>query len=199
MDKDEWVVGLLKQGTEEAFKYIYDQYYVLLCHIAHEYVQDRFLAETLVSDVIFHLWEVHDTLDIKTSLRNYLLRSVRNRSLDYLRSKHEKTEVAVSSCWEGEDVSFPYLIDEQSPLGVLLEKELETEINQVLQHLPPETRIVFRKSRFEKKKHAEIAQELGISVSTVKYHIKNALAKLTVALENYLVTWLVFFLLFSEK
>jgi len=34
---------------------------------------------------------------------------------------------------------------------------------------------VFELSRYEGKKYSEIAQELGISVNTVKYHIKNAI------------------------
>jgi RNA polymerase ECF-type sigma factor len=34
---------------------------------------------------------------------------------------------------------------------------------------------VFELSRYEGKKYSEIAQELGISVNMVKYHIKNAI------------------------
>jgi len=36
-------------------------------------------------------------------------------------------------------------------------------------------RQVFELSRYEGKKYSEIAQELGISVNMVKYHIKNAI------------------------
>ena len=39
------------------------------------------------------------------------------------------------------------------------------------------------------KKYAEIAAELGISVNTVKYHMKNALAYLHKRLEDY-VKWI---------
>ena len=49
-----------------------------------------------------------------------------------------------------------------------------------------ECRTVFKKSRFEQKKYEEIALELGISINTVKYHIKNALALLQKRLDNYL-------------
>ena len=37
------------------------------------------------------------------------------------------------------------------------------------------THLVFEKSRFEEKKYEEISQELGISINTVKYHIKLSL------------------------
>ena len=52
--------------------------------------------------------------------------------------------------------------------------------------LPEECRRVFKKSRFEQKKYEEIAEELNISVNTVKYHIKNALAYINSHLSDYL-------------
>ena len=91
------IIEQLKRGNEEAYKYLYRHHYALLCHIAREYVGDDFLAETLVGDVVFHLWEVHETLDIQVSLRSYLVRAVRNHCMDYLSSKKERTEVAFSA------------------------------------------------------------------------------------------------------
>lgn len=55
---------------------------------------------------------------------------------------------------------------------MLLEQELEDELKRSIDELPLECRRVFYKSRFEQKKYEEIAEELGISVNTVKYHIK---------------------------
>ena len=49
------IVEQLKNGNEDAYKYIYDYHYVLLCHIANQYLNDNFLSETIVGDVIFHL------------------------------------------------------------------------------------------------------------------------------------------------
>jgi len=46
---------------------------------------------------------------------------------------------------------------------------------------------VFELSRYEGKKYSEIAQELGISVNTVKYHIKNAIKILSARLSINMV------------
>lgn len=51
----------------------------------------------------------------------------------------------------------------------------------------------FEKSRFEEKKYEEISQELGISINTVKYHIKNALSFLQTELSKYLIVLILFF------
>lgn len=188
------IIEQLKQGDEQSYKYLYDYHYVFLCHIAYGYVQDHFIAETIVGDTIFHLWEIRDSLDITISIRAYLTKAVRNRSINYLTSKSEKNEISLSettSDWGSEE---KYFLSDSYPLGTLLEKELEGEIERAINRLPDECRVVFKKSRFEEKKYDEIAQDLGISVNTVKYHMKNALAALQADLGKYLLTFFVFFL-----
>lgn len=61
-----------------------------LCHVANQYLNDNFLSETIVGDVIFHLWEIRETLNITISIRSYLIKAVRNRCIDYLKSRSEK-------------------------------------------------------------------------------------------------------------
>ena len=68
-----------------------------------------------------------------------------------------------------------YLTDPEHPLGWLLEEEMKNTAKQAVNELPTECRQVFELSRYEGKKYSEIAQELDISVNTVKYHIKNAI------------------------
>ena len=187
------IVEQLKTGNEDAYQYIYDRHYALLCHVANGYVKDHFLAETIVGDTIFHLWEIRETLEISVSIRSYLVRAVRNRCINYLNSEWEKREIAFSSLMPDEIIDDKMTISDSHPLGALLERELEEEIYKAIDKLPNECRRVFDKSRFEGKSYEEISQELGISVNTVKYHIKNALASLQMNLSKYLITLLLFF------
>lgn len=182
------LIKKLKNGDENAYGILYQQHYALLCHFATFYLHDKFTAETVVEDVIFHLWTNRDKLTINTSLRNYLTRAVRNKCLDYLKLKQTQSEQAMSTLSDG----LNYYIDSQmatdSPFGALLSKELEEEISNAINSLPKECQTVFLKSRMENKKNQEIADELGISINTVKYHLKNALKFLRERLEKYLVT-----------
>lgn len=180
------IVQQLKEGRERAYKFLYDQHYQILCHVAAQYVRDDFLAETIVGDVIFHLWEVRETLEITTSLRSYLMTSVRNRCLDYLKLQYNQKEVSMSSPGLQDFPVLNYIKGDDYPLGRLLEQELEGEIIKAIDRLPEECRRVFHLSRFEEKKYEEIARELDISVNTVKYHIKRALALLHEDLGKYL-------------
>ena len=176
----------LKNGVDAAYKYLYDQHYQILCHVAAQYVKDDFLAETIVGDVIFHLWEVRETIEIETSLRSYLMTCVRHRCMDYLKSQHHQREVSESNAGLRDFPVLQYVKDDDYPLGRLLEKELESEIMSAINRLPDECRRVFSMSRFENRKYEEIANELKISVNTVKYHIKHALALLHEELGKYL-------------
>lgn len=183
MDRtEELIVVQLKEGNEWAYKFLYDHHYQILCHVAAQYVRDDFLAETIVGDVIFHLWEVRESLEIKTSIRSYLMASVKHRCLDFLKSQQCQREATGM-------LDFPvldYVKGDDYPLGRLLEKELEEEIINAIKRLPEESRRVFQLSRFEDKKYEDIARVLNISVNTVKYHIKRALALLHEDLGKYL-------------
>ena len=188
------IVEQLKNGNEDAYKYIYDYHYVLLCHIANQYLNDNFLSETIVGDVIFHLWEIRETLNITITIRSYLIKAVRNRCIDYLKSRSEKGGGISFSVLVPEEMSEEkYLQSDNYPLGILLERELEHEIRMAIDKLPVECRCVLKKVDLRRKKYEEISQELGISINTVKYHIKNALSFLQTELSKYLIALIFFF------
>ena len=144
------------------------------------------MAQTLVDDLIIYIYEKRETLIITISLRSYLVRAVRNRCLNYLQLKSEKRFVNFSAIEHPDNQLFSIADPNENPLATLIEDELEKEIHLAIERLPDECRTVFVKSRFEEKKYEDIAAELNISVNTVKYHIKNALANLRKDLGKYL-------------
>ena len=62
--------------TTEAYKYLYDYHYVALCKLSYYMLKDKIQAESIVSDVIFHLWEIRENLEFVPPLRNYLIIAV---------------------------------------------------------------------------------------------------------------------------
>lgn len=188
MDADEnLIIEGLKNGEEDAYRYLFDHHYPTLCRIAMLYVKDGFAAETVVSDVIYHVWETRKRLVVSTSLRQFLARSVRNKCLDYLKQqylKHEKQMPAAADVVANMAESGDY------PLGRLLEQELEDKVHDAVNGLPEDCRRVFLMSRVDGLKREEIAEKLDISVNTVKYHLKNALSLLNDELGKYMVVLL---------
>lgn len=183
---DKKIFDQLKRGEEKAYRYLYDTHYTVLCCVAFEFLKDDFLAETIVGDVIFHLWEKRESLDIQQSVRAYLVRAVRNRCINYLRQEYMQKETPFSSVAELPESDAAPGVCDQYPMAILLQKELEQKISLSVESLPEECRAVFKMSRFDNMTYAEIAQKQNISVNTVKYHLKNALAKLSTDLAKYL-------------
>lgn len=195
MDKN--IIEQLKNGDEKTFKYIYEKHYVYLCRLAAQLLNDNSLAEEIVDDVIFYLWEHRTELEISVSLRAYLIRSVRNRCLNEINSLRNRTVSSFSSVTPEENLNFleTMLVDELHPLGNLIQQEMQIELKRCIHNLPNECRTVFLKSRFEGKKYVEISDELGISINTVKYHITKALTSIQAQLGNYLKLLISYFLL----
>ena len=125
MNTEYEIIEGLKAGHEEAYKYIYERQYKILCIIAKEYVDDTFTAEMIVSDVIFALWKNRKEIDINLSLRSYLIKAVRNRCLNYLAQLNKREDVRshIGDLLEKEQIHY----EEQHgyPLSSLIEKELD--------------------------------------------------------------------------
>jgi RNA polymerase sigma-70 factor, ECF subfamily len=179
----------IQYGGVTAFEELYKKYYSFLCLIAEHIVRDQSDAEEIVSDVFVKLWNIREKVEITTSIKAYLVKAVRNTSLNYLeRDKTSKTLTDSLSVEDHEILAW----DSDYPLGQLFEKEIMDILDQGINSLPEACREIFILSRNEDMKYDEIAGKLGISVNTVKTQIKIALARLRENLKDYLMILLLF-------
>ena len=184
----------LKKGHEDAYRYLYVEYYGKLCRVANFYVRDPFVSENLVGDLIFYLWENREELVIRESLNAYLFTSIRNRCYNYLSQAHVQKESSITELQEN-SLIFSMHSETDLPIGILMEKELQNVIDLAISRLPEQTKKVFELKRFEDLSYEEIAELLNISVNTVRYHIKSALKKLRDDLGEFLIAIILLFIL----
>lgn len=194
---EQLILKKLSQGNEQAVELIFKQNYVILCKFAYAFLKDKCLAEEVVDDSILYLWEHRDEIQIKCSIRSYLLKAVRNGCFNKIRTLEHLKETSCYMSQENMDFIDMLFIDEEQPLGTLLYKELEQKLYEEINYLPLECRTVFKKSRFENMSYEDIAMQLNVSVNTVKYHIKNALRILEKKMKIYLeISLFIFFMQF---
>ncbi|MBF1428650.1 RNA polymerase sigma-70 factor [Hoylesella nanceiensis] len=172
------IINQLHNGEEKAYQYLYDTYYATLCTYANSLVHDAFWAEAIVGDVFFNMWLKHDSLYIKSSLKGYLMQSVRNRCIDILRSEQSRKHFLKIALTHETEETIADDLSHSHPISKMMAEDLSTQINDIISSLSPECQEVFILSRFEEKTYPEIAQHLGISINTVKYHMKQALKRL---------------------
>ncbi|GBU07180.1 DNA-directed RNA polymerase sigma-70 factor [Bacteroidales bacterium] len=185
-DTNHTIIKGLAAGNSEAYKFLYENHYKALCVFAYQYVDDSFIAETMVSDVFFNIWKTRNEINILQSLRSYLMGAVKNRCLDHLKERKRLEEVKISVGDKLHTSQVNYEDQYDYPLAQLIEKELDLKIKKSLLAMPDLTRRIFELSRFSDLKYQEIAQEIGTSVDTVKYHIKSAIVRLRKDLKEYL-------------
>ncbi len=136
-----------------------------LCMFALHYLQDADLVEDVVQECFTVLWEKLEQGADVANRRAYLYMSVRNRCLDHLRRKGLQTESLKPYDTYG------IIDDDDAEERSVMEAKLWTAIDS----LPEKCRQVFLMSKRDGLKYEEIAEELGLSVNTVRNQISKAL------------------------
>ncbi len=176
MERD-FVSYKLRTGDEEAFNFIFNNYYEGLVLFALDFINDRDQAEEIVQGVFVKIWENHKTLDIKISIKSYLLKAVQNRCYDYI--KHHKIKIKFEELFLQKTIKDEITNDYFS-------SNLIRRIDIAIDNLPEKTGHIFRMSRFENMKYKEIAEQLNISIKTVEANIGRALQQLRIDLKDWL-------------
>lgn len=176
---DKEIVEALHKSDENVFEQVFRLHYQRLCNYAAGIVADTDEAEEVVQQLFVNVWEKRMTLEITLSLKSYLYRAVHNACLNKLKQQKVRKLYADEHIKNSDEA---YEHTSQTIVKTELEKQIHTAINT----LPEQCRMVFKLSRFEEMKYAEIATHLGISVKTVENHMGKALRIMREQLKDYL-------------
>ncbi len=167
--------GVSKSEFEDVFK----SSFMALHSYAFTILREEAVAEEIVQNMFYKIWEKRETLQINQSLKAYLYQCVYHDSLNYLKHlkvKKEHQSYILSTTGETDFDSSKKLIG----------KEMETRISQVINQLPEQCRTIFQMSRFENLKYREIADALGLSIKTIENQMGKALKIMRIHLAEYL-------------
>jgi RNA polymerase sigma-70 factor (ECF subfamily) len=154
---------------------------------ARSYLQDACLAEDIASESMIKLWENWDDTFSPIQRKTFLLTIVRNKCLDYFRKMQFSYEIQKDMADIAQrELNFRFTLLESADPQELFLSDIQTILEATLQQLPERTRLIFQLSRIENKTSREIAEELGISIKAVEYHITRSLTELRRNLKDYL-------------
>ena len=178
--------------TQKDFEQIFHKLYGELCSYANMFLNDLEAGEEIVQELFVKLWENRENVSITSSVRSYLLRSVRNSCLNFI--KHQKVEENYKQYNEELRNNSSISVDEE-----LEGSELEIKIREAIDQLPPERKKIFIMSRFEGLKYREIAEKSGISIKTVENQMGKAIKYLRKELADYTTLIILFSTLFISE
>lgn len=161
-----YLLERLKEGDEDALKEIFDIYYEPLCFYSVQFTGEESESEDIVQDLFIRIWEKKLYRNI-TQLKIYLFMAVKNESIKrikshgYYESIEELEELSYDSWNEGfteEDIT-----------------ERHQRLQVTLQKLSPKEYQVLTEIFVHDKRYKQVAEEMHISINTVKTHLKRAM------------------------
>lgn len=170
------LTGLIVKGDELAFAEVYDRYWKKLFVIANNRLKDIPASEDIVHDVFASLWANRGKKEI-TTLENYLATAVKYAVLDKI--KRLARERKYFSSTQAPIYVLP--VDQSVYFKMMLEM-----VNQEIEKLPEQCRLIFTHSRTQDMPVKEIAQELHLSPKTVANQLYKANKQLKQVVKTFL-------------
>jgi len=163
------IIEKLQMGEESGLREMFDIYYTSLCVFAFKYLNSFDEAEDVVQDVFINFWENKRFSNFTGSLKAYLFTATKNNALKQIKKDNRYQ-------FEDIEIQANFFIEEKFESQDLdsRKEKLYSEIDQ----LPAQSKKVFEGIVFERLKYADIAEEMDISVNTVKTHYSRALKHL---------------------
>ncbi|PXX95390.1 RNA polymerase sigma-70 factor [Marinifilum breve] len=170
---------------EIEFKKVFESYFPSLCVFANKFVRDEDLAKDLVQDVFVKIWNNETEFDSERSMKVYFYLATKNTCFDYL--KKQKRRGFTEELNEEVQIEDDYVVNE------IVREETYRQLEGAIELLPEKAREILRLN-LQGLSNPEIAEELNVSINTVKTHKLHAFRKLRELFgEQYVIFLLVEF------
>lgn len=174
----ELLIENIAQRDESALDQFYDHTVQRVYSLAFRITQDEGVAEEVVSDVYFQVWNQANRFeDSRGNAMAWLMIITRSRALDVVR--HNKMTHAYSGVVEEDIIA----IDDE-PLDLLMMIDQQSAVHVALKALNDTQRQLIALAFFKGYSHQELAEFTGIPLGTVKSHLKRSLSKLREIMEE---------------
>jgi RNA polymerase sigma-70 factor (ECF subfamily) len=163
--------------SELEFKKLYDSAFPVIFRVAFRVTNSAEAAEDLCQESFFRLYERNMVFPNPEEAKYWLIRVVKNASLNYAKRK-ERERKAYQRAFK-EDIR-----QEETGEGLLVKKETSEEVKKALEVLPENLRMVLILKEYAEMNYKEIGRVLGISEGNVKVRVFRARERLAAILEG---------------
>ena len=163
------------------FKRLYDSAFQVLFRVAFRVTNNREAAEDLCQESFFRLYERNMVFPNPEEAKYWLIRVVKNAALNYAKRKDRERKAYQRAFREDHR-------QEETGEGLLVKKETSEEVQEALNKLPENLRMVLILKEYAEMNYKEIGRVLGISEGNVKVRVFRARERLAALLAGNIGT-----------
>jgi len=159
------------------FKKLYDSTFQILFRVAFRVTNNAEAAEDLCQDSFFRMYEKNMVFPNPEEAKYWLIRVVKNAALNYAKRK-ERERKAYQRAFKEDNRQV------ETGEALLVKKETSEEVQNALNKLPENLRMVLILKEYAEMNYKEIGKALGISEGNVKVRVFRARERLSVIMQE---------------
>lgn len=164
---DSELIYRINNGDEKAFNDLIERYQNRVYNTAFRILGNHEDARDLAQESFIKIYKNLKNFQGKSSFSTWIYRITTNLCLDELRKRKRKPEI--------QEENFQNIYkEEDNPESISLSRELNQLIQEKIDALAPEQKIVFTLREFQGLSYQEIAEITGLSMGTVKSRLSRA-------------------------
>lgn len=173
MDNDKELMKQFQKGDKNAFEQLIIHNRHRAVSFAQRFIHDPYMAEDIVQEAFAYVYVYRDKYNSKYSFKTYLFTIIRNKSIDYIRSKKE-------SCLYDEALD----CNEESLEEAIIKKDVADCVNRNINKLKDDYKTIIHLIDYEGFSYAEASKVMSKNVAGIKILIYRARRKLKSLIEK---------------
>jgi RNA polymerase sigma-70 factor (ECF subfamily) len=174
--EDKLLFRRIADGDEDAFNILFHAYVPRLHALIMKTTRNEAIVKDLLQEIFFYLWLNRERLSTIDIPQNWIFKIAYNRIYTWMSRQATRNQK------EGMMLQQQPAMAEHAQEQTVSFKETARLIQEAVAQLPPQARKIFLLSRDSDVKAAEVAQQLDISVQTVR----NSLVRSVKFIKEYL-------------
>ncbi len=156
----------IRQQDERFLQQLYKDVFPIMMSVAVRFMNNREEQLTAVHNAFMKMIRSIDQFRSNSSFEAWIVRILRNELIDEFRRNNKQSAIKFSELKDDiQDHNFQ--IDQ-------LENTPPTQLLQLLNELPPASKVVFNLYAIDEYSIKQISEALEISIETVKWHLKTS-------------------------
>lgn len=169
------LIDLLLQRDKKAFEKLYDDYSAAIYGLVLKILRDEAMAEDALQDAFVRIWQkIHTYDESKGRLFTWMLNVARNIAIDKVRANTSRGSERTSTLQLAH-------ADSRGPSTTMQVEHIG--LREMVDALPQDQKFVIELIYFLGYTQAEVAEEFGIPLGTVKSRVRLAMNQLRAKIE----------------